>query len=63
MMSFLKQGYRVIAHDRRGHGRSNQSSEGHNMDTYVADVAELTAALDLKDAIHIGHLDIDLPPF
>lgn len=55
MMFFLKQGYRVIAHDRRGHGRSSQSSEGHNMDTYVADVAELTAALDLKDAIHIGH--------
>ena len=55
MMFFLKQGYRVIAHDRRGHGRSSQSAEGHNMETYVADVAELTAALDLKDAIHIGH--------
>ena len=55
MMFFLKQGYRVIAHDRRGHGRSTQTSDGHNMDTYAADVAELTQALDLKDAIHIGH--------
>ncbi|WP_442588395.1 alpha/beta fold hydrolase [Pedobacter sp. AW31-3R] len=55
MMFFLQQGYRVIAHDRRGHGRSSQTSEGHNMDNYVADVAELTEALDLKDAIHIGH--------
>ena len=55
MMFFLKQGYRVVAHDRRGHGRSGQSSGGNNMDTYVADIAELTAALDLKDAIHIGH--------
>jgi len=55
MMFFLKQGYRVIAHDRRGHGRSGQSANGNDMDTYVADVAELTAALDLKDAIHIGH--------
>ena len=55
MMFFLEQGFRVIAHDRRGHGRSSQTSEGHNMDTYAADVAELTQALDLKDAIHIGH--------
>ena len=55
MMFFLKKGYRVIAHDRRGHGRSSQTSDGHNMDTYVADVAALTEALDLKDAIHIGH--------
>lgn len=55
MMFFLEQGYRVIAHDRRGHGRSGQSAEGNDMDTYVADIAELTAALDLKDAIHIGH--------
>lgn len=55
MMFFLQHGYRVIAHDRRGHGRSTQVSEGHNMDTYVDDVAELTKALDLKDAIHIGH--------
>lgn len=55
MMYFLEQGYRVIAHDRRGHGRSSQTAIGHDMDTYAADVAELTAALDLKDAIHIGH--------
>jgi len=55
MMFFVQQGYRVIAHDRRGHGRSAQVSEGHNMDTYVADVAAITEALDLKDAIHIGH--------
>jgi non-heme chloroperoxidase len=55
MMFFLKKGYRVIAHDRRGHGRSSQTGVGHDMDTYAADVAELTAALDLKNAIHIGH--------
>jgi len=55
ILYFLHQGYRVIAHDRRGHGRSSQSSSGHEMDTYAADVAELTAALDLRDAIHIGH--------
>jgi non-heme chloroperoxidase len=55
MMFFLQHGYRVIAHDRRGHGRSTQTSGGHDMDTYAADVAELTQALDLKDAIHIGH--------
>lgn len=55
MLYFLAKGYRVIAHDRRGHGRSTQTSGGHEMDTYAADVAELTAALDLKDAIHIGH--------
>jgi non-heme chloroperoxidase len=55
MMFFLSQGYRVIAHDRRGHGRSTQTSNGHDMDTYAADVAELTEALDLKNAIHIGH--------
>jgi non-heme chloroperoxidase len=55
MMFFLNQGYRVIAHDRRGHGRSGQTSEGHTMDQYVDDVAELTQALDLKDAIHVGH--------
>ena len=55
MMFFLDKGYRVIAHDRRGHGRSGQSALGNDMDTYVADVAELTEALDLKDAIHIGH--------
>lgn len=55
MMFFLEKGYRVIAHDRRGHGRSTQTSEGNDMDTYVEDVAELTKALDLKDAIHVGH--------
>jgi non-heme chloroperoxidase len=55
MMFFLQNGYRVIAHDRRGHGRSTQSATGHDMDTYVADVIELTDALDLKDAVHVGH--------
>lgn len=55
MFFFLKQGYRVIAHDRRGHGRSEQTAEGHNMDTYAADVAEIVEALDLKDVIHVGH--------
>ncbi|WP_316778655.1 alpha/beta hydrolase [Pedobacter antarcticus] len=55
MMFFLQEGYRVIAHDRRGHGRSSQTDSGHDMDTYAADVAELTTLLDLKDAIHIGH--------
>jgi len=55
MIFFLNKGYRVIAHDRRGHGRSSQTAEGHNMDTYAADVAELTDALNLKDAIHVGH--------
>ena len=55
MMFFLEHGYRVIAHDRRGHGRSTQTDKGHDMDTYAADVAELVAKLDLKDAIHIGH--------
>ena len=55
MMFFLNQGYRVIAHDRRGHGRSTQTFTGNDMDTYAADVAELTEFLDLKDAIHVGH--------
>ncbi len=55
MMFFLAKGYRVIAHDRRGHGRSTQVATGHDMDTYAADVAEVVTALDLKDAIHIGH--------
>ncbi len=55
MMFFLEQGYRVIAHDRRGHGRSTQGSIGHDMDTYVSDVVELTDALDLHDAVHVGH--------
>jgi non-heme chloroperoxidase len=55
MMFFLAHGYRVIAHDRRGHGRSTQGSVGHDMDTYVADVVELTDTLSLHDAVHIGH--------
>ena len=55
MLFFLAHGYWVIAHDRRGHGRSTQSSGGHEMDTYAADVAALTTALDLRDAVHIGH--------
>ncbi len=56
MMFFLAHGYRVIAHDRRGHGRSTQTSTGNDMDTYCADVAEVVAALQLpKGAIHIGH--------
>ena len=55
MMFFLGHGYRVIAHDRRGHGRSTQTTTGNNMNTYCADVAEVVAALKLKDAIHVGH--------
>ena len=55
MMFFLERGYRVIAHDRRGHGRSTQTVSGNEMDTYAADVAELVAKLDLREAIHIGH--------
>lgn len=55
MMFFLNHGFRVIAHDRRGHGRSTQTANGHDMDTYAADVAELVQALNLKNAIHVGH--------
>ena len=55
MMFFLGHGYRVIAHDRRGHGRSAQTATGNDMDTYAADVAALAAALDLRDTIHVGH--------
>jgi non-heme chloroperoxidase len=55
MMFFLLKGYRVIAHDRRGHGRSSQTDTGNEMDTYAADVATLTDHLDLKGAIHVGH--------
>jgi non-heme chloroperoxidase len=55
MLFFLANGYRVIAHDRRGHGRSSQTDTGNDMDTYAADVIELAAALDLKNAIHVGH--------
>ncbi len=55
MLFFVSEGYRVIAHDRRGHGRSNQTDIGHDMDTYAADVAELIQELDLRNAVHIGH--------
>ena len=55
MMFFLGRGYRVIAHDRRGHGRSTQTADGHDMDHYADDLAALTAHLNLKDAIHVGH--------
>jgi non-heme chloroperoxidase len=55
MLFFLSHGYRVIAHDRRGHGRSGQTSDGHDMDHYADDLAALTTHLDLKNAIHIGH--------
>ena len=55
MMYFLLNGYRVIAHDRRGHGRSSQTDMGNEMDTYAADVAALTDHLDLQGAVHIGH--------
>src|SRR6476469_4105851 len=55
MMFFLGQGYRVIAHDRRGHGRSSQTDGGNDMDTYVADLTELTDHLDLNGAVHVGH--------
>ena len=55
MLFFLSKGYRVIAHDRRGHGRSAQVSEGHDMAHYAADAAAVARLLDLKNAIHIGH--------
>jgi len=55
MMFFLNHGYRVIAHDRRGHGRSTQTADGHDMDHYADDLAALTAHLNLKNAIHVGH--------
>jgi non-heme chloroperoxidase len=55
MLFLAERGYRCIAHDRRGHGRSGQPWNGNNMDTYADDLAELTEALDLKDAIHVGH--------
>ena len=54
-MFFLGHGYRVIAHDRRGHGRSAQVNDGHDMDHYADDLAALTAHLDLSDTVHIGH--------
>jgi len=55
MLFFLGQGYRVIAHDRRGHGRSTQTDVGNDMDTYAADLITLVDHLDLKNAIHVGH--------
>jgi non-heme chloroperoxidase len=55
MLFFRSKGYRVIAHDRRGHGRSSQTDTGNEMDTYAADVAAMVAHLDLRNAIHIGH--------
>ena len=55
MLFFLDKGYRVIAHDRRGHGRSSQTGEGHDMDHYADDAAAVVETLDLHDAIHVGH--------
>lgn len=55
MLFFLSKGYRVIAHDRRGHGRSTQVGDGHDMDHYADDLAAVTAQLDLQNAIHVGH--------
>jgi non-heme chloroperoxidase len=55
MLFFLNHDYRVIAHDRRGHGRSTQTGDGHDMDHYADDLAALTSRLDLKNAIHVGH--------
>jgi non-heme chloroperoxidase len=55
MMFFLQHGYRVIAHDRRGHGRSTQTADGNEMDVYADDVAALVTALDLRDVVHVGH--------
>jgi non-heme chloroperoxidase len=55
MLFFLRNGFRVIAHDRRGHGRSTQTSDGHDMDHYADDLAALTEYLDIHDAVHIGH--------
>lgn len=55
LLYFLNEGYRVIAHDRRGHGRSGQVGDGHDMDHYAADVAAVIEHLDLRNAVHIGH--------
>jgi len=55
MLYFREQGFRVVAHDRRGHGRSEQTDAGNDMDTYAQDVVELAAHLDLRNAVHIGH--------
>ena len=55
LMFFLGHGYRVVAHDRRGHGRSTQSGDGHDMDHYADDLLAVVEHLDLRDAVHIGH--------
>jgi non-heme chloroperoxidase len=55
LMFFLGKGYRVVAHDRRGHGRSDQTDGGNDMDTYASDVSDMVAELDLRNAIHVGH--------
>jgi non-heme chloroperoxidase len=55
LLFFVGKGFRVVAHDRRGHGRSAQVPDGHDMDHYAADAAAVVAALDLKQAVHIGH--------
>jgi len=55
MLFFLNNGFRVVAHDRRGHGRSSQVADGHDMDHYADDLEALTAHLDLKNAVHVGH--------
>src|SRR2546426_4862377 len=55
MMFFVTRGFRVIAHDRRGHGRSTQTSDGHDMDHYADDLAAVTTHLDLKNAVQVGH--------
>ncbi|MGQ8634572.1 alpha/beta fold hydrolase, partial [Agrobacterium sp. DKPNP3] len=55
MLFFVQNGYRVVAHDRRGHGRSQQVSDGHDMDHYAADASAVAEHLDLRNAVHIGH--------
>lgn len=55
LLFFLNEGFRVIAHDRRGHGRSTQVSDGHDMDHYAADASAVVEALDLRNAVHVGH--------
>ncbi|RKI14871.1 alpha/beta hydrolase [Corallococcus sp. AB030] len=55
MLFLSERGYRTLAHDRRGHGRSSQPWDGHDMDTYADDLAELTSALGLRKAVHVGH--------
>jgi non-heme chloroperoxidase len=55
MLYFVGEGYRVVAHDRRGHGRSSQVGDGHDLDHYAADAAAVVEHLDVRDAIHVGH--------